>query len=180
MPPPPPPRRRRRRYGERYTNSTGFGPSPPLLFPKIVVYTSPDLASWTYHGPAIADWPTKPYGTFFTPWAVFNEVTQLYVLWFNAYLSGCCDGGWGVATSSDGLNFTVVSLNETGAYPQVDCNGLFVDDDGTGYLLYSSEGGWLAGQPSRHHHEPASLSPHPLSHPHHRPQPRATASPSRC
>ena len=27
-------------YGEHYGNTTGFGPSPPLLVPKIVVYTS--------------------------------------------------------------------------------------------------------------------------------------------
>lgn len=40
-------------YGERYTNSTGFGPSPPLLFPKIVVYTSRDMMAWTYRGPVV-------------------------------------------------------------------------------------------------------------------------------
>jgi beta-xylosidase len=59
-------------------------------------------------------------------------------MWFNAYLNGCCNGGWGVASSTNGINFTLVSLNETGAYPEVDGNGLFVDDDGTGYLIYSS------------------------------------------
>jgi hypothetical protein len=47
-------------YGERYTNSKGFGPSPPQLFPKIVVYTSPDLMAWTYQGEVLNDWPTKP------------------------------------------------------------------------------------------------------------------------
>ena len=50
---------------------TGFGPSPPLLYPKIVVYTSPDLQAWTFRGFALSDWPTKPYGTFFTPWTVY-------------------------------------------------------------------------------------------------------------
>lgn len=45
-------------YGERYTNNTGFGPSPPELYPKVVVYTSTDLISWTYQGFAIAEWPT--------------------------------------------------------------------------------------------------------------------------
>jgi hypothetical protein len=66
------------------------------------------------------DWPTKPYGTFFTPFAVFNAATNQFVLWFNAYLNGCCNGGWGVATSTNGINFTLVSLNETGQYPLVD------------------------------------------------------------
>ena len=45
--------------GEHYGNSSGMGPSPPLLFPKIVVYTSPDFAAWTFRGFAINDWPTK-------------------------------------------------------------------------------------------------------------------------
>jgi hypothetical protein len=126
-------------YGEHYGNSTGFGPSPPLLYPKIVVYTSPDMSAWTFRGFAVSDWPTKPYGTFFTPWAVFNERTQLFVLWFNAYLGGCCAGNWGVATSADGVNFTVVSLDVVPKYGVVDCNSLLVDDDGTAYVLYTSE-----------------------------------------
>lgn len=125
-------------YGERYNDTVGIGPSPPLLFPKIVVYTSPDLANWTYQGYALDDWPTKPYGTFFTPWVVFNKATSQFVLWFNAYLNGCCNGNWGVATSRDGIHFTVVSMNVSGTYGGVDCNGLFVDDDGTAYNVYSS------------------------------------------
>ena len=74
--------------GEHYGNSSGMGPSPPLLFPKIVVYTSPDFESWTFRGFALHDWPTKPYGTFFTPWVVYNKATSTFVLWFNAYLHG--------------------------------------------------------------------------------------------
>jgi hypothetical protein len=126
-------------YGEHYGNTTGFGPSPPALYPKIVVYTSPDLVSWTPQGFAISNWSTAPYGTFFTPWAVYNPLTQRFVLWFNAYLNGCCAGGWGVATSTDGIHFDIVSLNEVGKYAVVDCNGLFVDSDGTGYMIYTSE-----------------------------------------
>ena len=126
-------------YGERYTNSTGFGPSPPQLYPKIVVYTSPDLMAWTYHGEVLSDWPTKPYGTFFTPWAVYDKSTSTFVLWFNAYLHGCCSGDWGVATSKDGLSFTLQTTSMTGQYAVVDCNALFVDSDGAAYMLYTSE-----------------------------------------
>lgn len=126
-------------YGERYENNTGFGPSPPLMFPKIVVYSSIDMQVWSFRGYAINDWPTKPYGTFFTPWVTYNEASGLFVLWFNAYLHGCCTGNWGVATSVDGISFDIVSLNETGAYAVVDCNGLFIDDDGQGYNIYTSE-----------------------------------------
>ncbi len=126
-------------YGEHYGNSTGFGPSPPAIWPKIVVYTSPDMSAWTYQGEALADWPTKPYGTFFTPWATLNKATGQVVLWFNAYLAGCCNGNFGVATSADGIHFTVVSLNTTGGYAVEDCNSLFVDDDGTAYVAATSE-----------------------------------------
>ena len=139
-------------YGEHYGNSTGDGPSPPLLFPKIVVYTSPDLQAWTFRGFVLSDWPTKPYGTFFTPWAVYDKASQTFVLWFNAYLNGCCAGNWGVATSKDGISFVALSLNTGGAYGLVDCNALFTDDDGQSYLLYTSEA-------QDHHHSIELLTP---------------------
>lgn len=127
-------------YGERYTNSTGFGPSPPQLYPKIVVYTSTDMMAWTYHGEVLSDWPTKPFGTFFTPWAVYDKASAKFVLWFNAYMHGCCTGEWGVATSTDGISFTLQTTTMSGKYSVVDCNALFVDPaDGNAYLLYTSE-----------------------------------------
>lgn len=126
-------------YGEVYHNNTGFGPSPPVMFPKIAVYTSPDMVSWTPRGEAISDWPTKPYGTFFTPFAIYNKPTQTFVLYFNAYLNGCCEGNWGIATSTDGIHFTLQTTNAVGKYSVVDCNALMVDDDGTAYLAYTSE-----------------------------------------
>ena len=55
------------------------------------------------------------------------------------HTQGCCDGNWGVATSTDGVNFTVVSLDQGGTYKVVDGNGLFVDDDGSAYNIYTSE-----------------------------------------
>lgn len=128
------------RVGEHYGNTTGFGPSPPAIYPKIVTYTSPDMMTWTFRGFALDDWPTKPYGTFFTPWVIYDAVLQRFVMYFNAYLNGCCDGNWGVAVSSNGVNYTLLSLNASGAYAIVDGNALFVDPDtGTGYLQYTSE-----------------------------------------
>lgn len=126
-------------YGEMYKNTSGSGPSPPLIYPKIVVYTSPNMQDWTPHGEVIADWPTKPYGTFFTPWAIYNKQTQTFVLYFNAYLHGCCSGNWGIATSTNGINFTLLTTNAVGKYGVVDCNALMVDDDGTAYMAYTSE-----------------------------------------
>jgi beta-xylosidase len=62
----------------------------------------------------------------------------MFVAWFNAYPGGCCNGNFGVATSPNGTHFTIHSLNTTGKYPLVDGNALFVDDDGTAYVIYSS------------------------------------------
>jgi len=125
--------------GEQYGNSTGFGPSPPLQAPRIVVYTSPDMATWSNRGLAFTNWSTYPYGTFFTPWVIFNERTQMFVMWFNAYLHGCCEGAWGVATSKDGVKYEVLSFNVSGYWgSNVDGNALFVDDDQTAYLCYTS------------------------------------------
>jgi len=125
--------------GEHYGNSTGFGPSPPLMFPKIVIYTSPDLQAWTFRGYAFSSWPTKPYGTFFTPWLIYDKTRNRFVMWLNAYLNGCCSGNFGIGVSDDGLSYTFTSLNTSGTYAISDCNSLFIDDDGSGYVLYSSE-----------------------------------------
>jgi len=102
-------------YGERYGNSSGFNETD---WPQLHVYTSK--------------------GTYFTPFAVYNQQTHKFVVWFNAYLGGCCQGNFGIAQSDDGIRFTIVSLNEEPFFDQVDCNGLFVDDDGTGYVIYAS------------------------------------------
>jgi hypothetical protein len=48
-------------------------------------------------------------------------------------------GNFGIGESDDGINYTFVSLNTTGTYGIADCNSILIDDDGTGYVLYSSE-----------------------------------------
>jgi hypothetical protein len=125
-------------YGEHYGNNTGFGPSPPALFPKIVVYTSPDMQTWTNRGEVLKNYPNYPYGTFFTPWAAYQKSTGTFVLWFNSYMHGCCDGGFGVATSTDGLTFDLLDVNLDAAMI-ADCNSLLVDDDGSAYMFSTSE-----------------------------------------
>ncbi len=69
-------------YGERYGNSTGFGDK---TWPRLHIYSSPDLVSWTNEGPMLVD---APNGTYFTPFVIFNEKTQMFVAWFNAYPNG--------------------------------------------------------------------------------------------
>ena len=80
-------------HARRYGNSSGYGEN---MSPKLTVYSSPTLASgtWVNHGRLDVlgnwSWPTKPVGTFYTPWAVVNPATGKVVLWFNAYMNGAC------------------------------------------------------------------------------------------
>ena len=83
--------------------------------------------------------PFPRYCPLSTPWAVYDKRQNLFVLYFNAYIHGCCEGNWGVATSADGIHFDILSMDVHGKYAEVDCNSVFVDDDGAGYLLYTSE-----------------------------------------
>jgi len=91
--------------------------------------------SWTYVGNAIAV-ADRPFGLVFRPTAVYNPNTKLYVLWWNWY-------------NSTG-NYYAAATGPTPAGPfklQVDAVNvtrkkggdfhLFVDDDGTGYVIYS-------------------------------------------
>jgi len=116
-------------YGEYYGFSTGFNTTD---FPKLIVYSSQDLVTWTNHG-IILNLP----GSQFTPWAAFNAYTNKFVIWFNSYPQGCCAGEYGVAVSSDGIIWNMVGY-ATPVYTMVDGSTLFVDDDGTGYLIYTS------------------------------------------
>ena len=99
-------------YGERYGKNIGMGKDQP----KLSVYSSPTMesGSWEDHGDLDVvgnwSWPTKPHGTFFTPWAVVDPKTKRVVMWFNAYMNGCCDGNFGTASSDDGLHFTLHTL----------------------------------------------------------------------
>jgi hypothetical protein len=73
----------------------------------------------------------------FRPHVVYNASTRRYVLWFNSYETG---GGYHVMESDrpDG-GFTEVgmpSLAVNGLQGNGDEN-LFVDDDGTGYVIYT-------------------------------------------
>jgi hypothetical protein len=51
------------------------------------IYTSTDLSSWTIAEPTLASaglpLETRPEGIYFRPKVVWNELTQLYVLWIN-------------------------------------------------------------------------------------------------
>ena len=99
------------------------------------VYTSSDLRTWTKVGqvfdPMSGDWQhiCMPGGCF-RPHVVFNPGTSRYVLWFNVF-----SGSYRVLTGPTPTGpCTLQSGAGTVAQPSGDEN-LFVDSDGTGYLI---------------------------------------------
>lgn len=119
-------------YGTAYGNTDGFGPTN-----RYVCYSSPDLVSWTYHGDLLRN---APAGVYYRPYVKFNSKTRQYVLWYNWYPT-LWDGQFGVATSEKPEGpFTIRETNAKVRNPRPGDHGLFVDDDGTGYLAYTSIG----------------------------------------
>eukprot|EP01116_Phalansterium_solitarium_P018894 TRINITY_DN5140_c0_g1_i1.p1 TRINITY_DN5140_c0_g1~~TRINITY_DN5140_c0_g1_i1.p1 ORF type:complete len:426 (-),score=61.04 TRINITY_DN5140_c0_g1_i1:27-1304(-) len=104
---------------------------------NISIWTSPDLSSgsWQYAGNAI-DVADRPAGIVYRPHAVYNPNTKLYVLWWN-YDTG--HGSFLAAATSPSPSGPFVLQN-----PQVNITrvssgdfALFVDDDGSAYVIYS-------------------------------------------
>jgi hypothetical protein len=123
-------------YGEFYGNLTGrpFVPAPGWgSAPQLSVYTSPDLESWTFRGHLFNS--SVPSDSAFTKWiptALWSPACSCFVLWFGS-------GGWAVATSSDGIHFSLASRGATSRLGGgTDGTGLFVDDDGQGYVAFSA------------------------------------------
>jgi len=130
-------------YGTRYGQTDGFGKSN-----RYVCYSSPDLATWTPHGEILPDAPPRVY---YRPYVKFNQRTRKYVLWCNAdnhYLVAVSDTPAGPFTVRNSL--VAVKHGDT----QGDF-GLFLDDDGTGYITYSfcpQNADWSARtEPIKHH-----------------------------
>ena len=130
-------------YGTRYGRTDGFGKAN-----RYVCYSSPDLATWTPHGEMLKDAPSR---TYYRPYVKFNQATGNYVMWYNA------DNQYGVAVADRPAGpFTVSNPNVQVKYSGrgIGDMGLFVDDDGTGYLTYTVGVGGNFGvkvEPIPHH-----------------------------
>ena len=119
-------------YGTAYGTTNGFTTAN-----HYVCYSSPDMQSWTYHGHLL---PDQPEGVYYRPHVIYNEATDKYVLWYNWYPQ-LWDGQFGVATSDDPAGpFTIVNDNVQMVRSEVGLGdfGLFVDDDGSGYISYNT------------------------------------------
>jgi hypothetical protein len=122
--------------GHYYLYGTAYGTSDRFnLTNHYRVYSSPDLERWTYEGELLRD---QPSGVYYRPYVVFNPNTHKYVLWYNWYPK-LWDGQTGVAISDSPVGpFTIVNANVHLTRMHPGDGSLFVDDDGTGYFIYTA------------------------------------------
>ncbi len=108
---------------------------------NVTLYTSTDLVTWTNNGVVFGSANNlPPESVLFSPKTVFNPNTKEFVLWFNYIVGGFSRSYYAVATSKTATGpFTIQVLNVTTTqYQQDGDENIFVDDDGTGYLIYTS------------------------------------------
>lgn len=117
-------------YGTAYADTDGFVPTN-----RYVCYRSDDLVSWTFQGELLLN---PPAGVYYRPYVKYNQHTKKYVLWYNWYPT-LWDGQYGVATSDTPEGpFTIHNGNVKVRNAKPGDHGLFVDEDGTGYVIYTS------------------------------------------
>src|SRR6266496_934887 len=114
-------------YGTSY--ACGYGYQQNSTFCGFKVYSSPDLVHWTDRGYIV------PPGTCqycFRPHVVYNAATRQYVMW--------ADGGghYLVATSPAPTGLFTLHPDPTLAVGGAVDESLFVDTDGTGYLIHNT------------------------------------------
>lgn len=130
-------------YGTSYGDTDGFTPAN-----RFVVYSSPDLASWTFEG-ELLDTPLP--GVSYRPYVVHNRATGQYVLWCNWY-PVLWEGQFAVAMADHPAGpFAVVDDHAEVAQPRPGDHNLFVDTDGAAYLIYTSIEGDAGGKISGGH-----------------------------
>lgn len=137
-------------YAETYGCGFEWHKLAPSPFCGFRVYSSPDLVEWTDHGLLfdVSGWePWQRRCSWWTsgcfrPHVVFNRSTRKYVLWVNVYdppvgyyvLESDSPTGPFVERGVPRLAFNADARG--GAVNNGDQN-LFVDEDGTGYVVYS-------------------------------------------
>ncbi|HEY1661537.1 MAG TPA: family 43 glycosylhydrolase [Verrucomicrobiae bacterium] len=117
-----------------YGNSLGTNLVDTFFNCPFGVYSSPDLKDWTFEGYLLKE---SPKGVYDRPYVVFNPKTKKYVLWYNWYQK-LWVGQAGIAVSDTPVGpFTIVNQKAhlSGASPGD--GSLFVDNDGTGYYIYT-------------------------------------------
>ncbi|XLS29602.1 family 43 glycosylhydrolase [Flavobacteriaceae bacterium M23B6Z8] len=119
-------------YGTAYGNTNGYTTANTYQ-----CYSSTDLKTWKKEGRLL---PEQPEGVYYRPHVIYNRKTKKYVLWYNWYPK-LWEGRFGVAISDtpEGpykiVNDHVKMANSDKGLGDF---GLFVDDDGTGYISYNT------------------------------------------
>jgi hypothetical protein len=121
-------------YGTAYGKSAGYS-----IHNRFRVYSSADLVHWRFEGELLK---SPPDGVYYRPYVAFNPKTRKYVLWFNWYPK-LWEGQVGVAVSDTPVGpFTIVNpkVELSQAVDRPGDGSLFVDNDGTGYFVYTTIG----------------------------------------
>jgi hypothetical protein len=116
-------------YGTQYGSTDGFN-----FGNRYVVYSSADMERWVPHGLLLEQ---APPGVYYRPYVIYNARTCKYVLWYNWYPK-LWEGQFASAVSDSPFGpFTVVHEKITLRGEAPGDHNLFVDDDGTGYVVYT-------------------------------------------
>jgi len=121
--------------GRFYLYGIAFGPDDTTTTTQpIVGYSSPDLQKWTFDGSLLQK---QPDGVYTRPFVVFNLRTRKFVLWYN-WFPKLWNGQAGVAVSDTPIGpFVVVNPKAHLLGSRPGDGSLFVDDDGSGYYIYT-------------------------------------------
>ena len=123
--------------GNYYLYGTAYGKADRFTNNSYRVYTSPDLQRWILKGELLKE---RPKGFYYRPYVVFNPNTRKYVLWYLWYPK-LWNGQIGVAVSDTPVGpFTIVNPNvlRRREGSRSGDGSLFVDDDGTGYYIFTA------------------------------------------
>jgi beta-xylosidase len=106
----------------------------------VTLYTTKDFVSWTNEGVAFsATGNLPPNSVLFAPKTVYNAATKLWVMYFNYITDSFSNSYYGVATSPVPQGpFQLVYPNVALRYSDNGDENIFVDDDGTAYIIYTS------------------------------------------
>lgn len=107
---------------------------------NVSLYKSVDLVTWTNSGNAFsAVGNLPPNSVLFAPKTVYNPVTKQWVMFFNYITNTFANSFYGVAVSASPEGpFALVNPNIALQFQDNGDEGLFVDDDGTGYIIYTT------------------------------------------
>jgi hypothetical protein len=107
---------------------------------NVTLYTSPDLVTWTNAGIAFtATGNLPPNSVLFAPKTVYNKITMQWVMFYNYIVGSFSNSFYGVATSPTPEGpFKQANPSIRLQYTDNGDEGLFVDDDGSAYIIYTT------------------------------------------